>query len=293
MKLRYALFLGCTIPARGRNYELSARKVAEQLDIELVDIPEFCCCGFPVKSSFQQTALALAARNLALAEQQGLDICTLCSACNSQMAESAHLLNHDERLRTKINQELEKIDIQYGGKTEVYHFTRILFEQVGLEAIRKKITHPLDGYRFAAHYGCHYLKPSECFGRFDSPERAHSLDDLIEVTGATSVQYQDKMQCCGGSVLAVDEKLAYAMAGDKLQRLKEEGVDGLISICPFCSVMYDDNQKKIESETGIELGIPVIYLTQLLGLAMGVDPKELGLQMNKVKTKELLAKLSA
>ena len=117
------------------------------------------------------------------------------------------------------------------------------------------------------------------------------MDDLIEVTGATAVQYQDKMQCCGGSVLAVDEALAHSMAGDKLARLKEDGVDGLISICPFCSVMYDDNQKKIEAAQETDLGIPVLYLTQLLGLAMGFNPKELGLQMNKVKTKSLLEKI--
>ncbi|MCD6386047.1 CoB--CoM heterodisulfide reductase iron-sulfur subunit B family protein [Candidatus Sumerlaeota bacterium] len=293
MNDRYALFLGCTIPARGRNYEMSARQVARRLDVEFVDIAEFCCCGFPVKSTFQKTALVLAGRNLALAEQRGLDICALCSACASSLAESAHQLNHNEELRNEINMELANFGLNYNGKTNVYHFTRILYEFVGLDKIKASITRELNGFRFAAHYGCHYLKPSEYFGRFDSPERPRSLDALIEATGAEAVQYQDKLQCCGGSVLAVDENLAFQMAGDKLSRLKQEGVDALISICPFCTVMYDDNQKKIESVIEKELGIPVLYLTQLFGLAMGLGGKELGLQMNKVKTRTLLERIES
>lgn len=293
MSTRYALFLGCTIPARGRNYEMSARQVAGRLGVELVDIPEFCCCGFPVKSTFQKTALILAGRNLALAEQNGLDICTLCSACTSLMVESAYHLNHDEALRNEINNELAEFGLRYEGRTNVYHFTRILYEFVGIEKIKASITRALSGFRFAAHYGCHYLKPSEYFGRFDSPERPRSLDALIEATGAEAIQYQDKLQCCGGSVLAVDEGLALRMAGDKLSRLKQDGADALVSICPFCTVMYDDNQKKIESAIEGELGIPVLYLTQLLGLAMGMSGKELGLQMNKVKTRSLIERIES
>lgn len=272
---------------------MSARLVADKLGIEFVDIPEFCCCGFPVKASLQQTALALAARNLALAEQQGLDITTLCSACTTLMVESAHQLNHDEALRNRTNEAIAPLGLQYKGTTNVFHFTRVLYEHVGLKVLKQHMVHEFSGLRFAAHYGCHYLKPSECFGRFDSPERPRSLELLIETTGATAVQYQDKMQCCGGSVLAVDENLAYRMAGDKLARLRKARVDALISICPFCSVMYDDNQKKIEGIVEQDLLIPVLYLTQLLGLAMGVDRKELGLQMNKVKTKELLDKIDS
>ncbi len=291
MTFKYALFLGCTIPARSRNYEMSARKVAEKLDIELVDIGDFCCCGFPVKASYRMPSLALAARNLALAEKEGLDICTLCSACTTMLVEAAHELNENETLRAEVNKELAEFGLVYKGTTHVYHFTRILYEMVGLEKIREQVTRDFSGLGFAAHYGCHYLKPSECFERFDSPERPHTLDDLIAVTGAEAVQYQDKMECCGGSVLAVDETLAQRMAGDKLLRLKQRGVDGLISICPFCSVMYDDNQKKIATLLEEELDVPILYLPQLLGLAMGYERKELGLQMNKVKTKALLARI--
>lgn len=291
MNYKYALFLGCTIPARGRNYELSARKVAERLGIEFVDIPEFCCCGFPIKSSRQRAALVLAARNLALAEQRGVDICTLCSACTTLLVEADHQLKQDARLKDEVNRELSKLGLQYNGKINIYHFTRILYEVIGPATIRKSIKKDLSNFRFAAHYGCHYLKPSECFGRFDSPERPRSLDELISATGATAVQYQDKLECCGGSVLAVDEQLALKMAGDKLMRLKEAEAEALVSICPFCTVMYDDNQAKSEGVLKTTLGIPVLYLTQVLGLALGLSPNELGFQMNKVKTKGLLEKI--
>ncbi|MCD6277209.1 CoB--CoM heterodisulfide reductase iron-sulfur subunit B family protein, partial [candidate division WOR-3 bacterium] len=204
--MKYALFLGCTVPVRGMNYEIAARKVAERIGLHLVDIDEFTCCGFPVKAVDVETSFLMAARNLALAENRGLDICTLCSACTSTLTEVNKALKEDEELREIINEKLG--NVRYNGNIEVKHFARILYEDLGITELKKFIVEPLEGFRFAPHYGCHYLKPSEIYEEFDNPEAPVSLDELIMVTGAESVDYTTLKNCCGGGILGIDENVA-------------------------------------------------------------------------------------
>jgi heterodisulfide reductase subunit B len=288
--MKYALFLGCTIPARSRQYELSARKVARKLGIELVDIDNFICCGFPVKSSDKTSARILAAYNLALAEKNNLDLCALCSSCTSALTEASHQLSEHEDQRAEVNQSLGRVGLKYEGRVKVRHFARILYEEVGLDELKKHLTKRLEGLRVASHYGCHYIKPSEIYENFDQVEDPRTLDQMIALTGATVVDYSNKKRCCGGPVLAVDEKTSLAVAKEKLDDILEAGADIINLVCPFCSVMYDSNQKGIETQFNVTYNLPVLYLTQILGLAMGLDRKELGLNMNVVKTKEALAK---
>lgn len=288
--MKFALFLGCTIPARSRNYELSSRKVAERLGLDLVDLDAFICCGFPVRSANLESSTLLGAYNLALAQKQGLDICTLCSSCTSALTESAHRLDHDEAAREAVNKDLDRLGLRYEGGTLVRHMARVLYEQVGKDEIRRHVKKPLDGLRVAAHYGCHYLKPSEIYEGFDDPENPRTLDELVALTGATPVDYKDKKRCCGGPILPVDEKTSMSVAREKLDDIKAAGADAVSLVCPFCAVMYDSNQKGIASAFETEYDLPVLYLTQILGLAMGFDRKELGLNMNVVKTKDLLAR---
>lgn len=288
--MKYALFLGCTIPARARNYELSARKIADKLGIELVDLEDFICCGFPVKSGDQRSSLILGAYNLALAQTKGLNVCALCSSCTSMLAETVHHLSIDSEEREEVNKRLAPAGLHYDGGIEVKHFARILYEEVGSEEIQKHIQRPLDDLNIAIHYGCHYLKPSEVYGGFDEPEDPKTLDALVALTGAKVTQYRDSKSCCGGPVLPVDEKTALSVAKQKLDHLVDAAADALCLVCPFCSVMYDSNQKSIEAEFETTYHLPVLYLPQLLGLAMGFDRKELGLNMNVVKTKALLSR---
>ena len=289
--MKYALFLGCTVPARARNYEISVRKVAEALGIELVDVPDFSCCGYPLNSVDAETCLLLSARNLALAEEMGLPICTLCSACTGVLTETNRELQEHEEVRTQVNEKLGELNRAYNGGTEVKHFARILYEDVGIEKIKSSVKRDLSSLRFAAHYGCHYIKPSEIFEGFDDPEHPRSLDELIAAASASTVEYEDKIQCCGGGILAVDEDLALRMADSKLGHIQAAGADGISLVCPFCSVMYDDNQRKIESTLERTYGLPVLYYPQILGLALGFEEKELGFNMNRVKAKDLLAKI--
>ena len=286
--MKYALFLGCTIPARARNYELSARRVAEKTGIELVDIENFICCGFPTKAGDMNASLLMAAYNLALAQEQHLDVCALCSSCISALSEASHHLSENEEDLSRVNEQLAKVGLKYEGSPKIRHFARVLFEEVGEEKIRAQFQKDLSGLNIAAHYGCHYLKPSEVHGGFDDPEIPASLETLVALTGATVVDYPGKKSCCGGPVLPVDEKVAMSVTKGKLDNLKAAGADALCLVCPFCSVMYDGNQKSIENEYETEYKIPVLYLTQILGMAMGFDRKALGLNMNVVKTKNLL-----
>lgn len=275
-----------------KHYELSARKVAKKLGVELVDVEDFACCGNPIMSVDRETALLMAARNLSVAESLGLDICTICNGCASTLTEASKELMHDDQLRDKVNEKLKKIGRTYKGNVRVKHFARVLYEDVGLEKIKSQVKNSLEGLKLASHYGCHYLKPSSVFDKFEDPEFPRTLDELISALGAEAVEYEDKNHCCGGVILDVDDKIALTMAQKKLDHVKATGADAISLICPLCGSMYDRNQRVIERRFSVSYNLPVLYYTQVLGLALGLDPKELGLNMNRVKTSDLLSKLN-
>ncbi len=289
--MKYALFLGCTIPVRAQNYELATRKVGEILGIEFVDIPTFSCCGFPIKSVDAEESLVIAARNLAEAEEQGVNICSICSACTGVLTEANIELKNDPDLLKDVNKKLAEFGKEYKGTVEIKHLARILLEDIPEEKIREKIKVDLSELKVCPHYGCHYLRPTEIYNHFDSAENPQSLDKLIELTGAKSLKYQGRRKCCGGAVLAIDESLAMSITKEKLDSIKEVGADAIVLVCPFCSVMYESNQKKIETTYEVSYNLPVLYYPQLLGLAFGFDKKELGFNFNRVKAKELLEKI--
>ena len=290
--MKYAFFLGCTVPVRAQNYELSARKVAEKLGIELVDVPDFRCCGYPVKSVNFKGHLVMSAINLALAEKQGLNITTLCNACSVTMIEANEELKEHPEFLEEVNRELSKFGLEYKGTVNVKHFARVLYEDYGLDKLKEHITRPLEGYRFAPHYGCHFIRPSKVYAEFDDPQYPVSLDRLVEITGAEAVDYPEKQLCCGGGILGIKEEVALALSNKKLGIVKEKNADGMISICPFCSVMYEGNQKKIEKTYEKEYGIPVLYYTQILGLSMGFSSEEMGLKLNRIKPRALMEAFS-
>jgi heterodisulfide reductase subunit B2 len=292
--MRAAFYLGCTIPVRAQNFELATRRVAEALGVELVDLPAAGCCGYPARSVNMREARTAAAAVLADAAKVCDELVTICTACTGVLAETAMELEHDAAVRDTVNADLAKAGKRYDVNVRVRHLARILVEEVGDAAIREKVTIRLDGFRFAPHYGCHYLKPHEAHGDFDSVENPTTLDHLIGLTGATSVAYRGKKDCCGGACLAVDEGLALSISKHKLDSIKEQKADGIVLVCPFCSIMYDSSQKKIETENQVEYSLPVLFYPQLLGLAMGMDPKkDLGFQMNRVKANDLVERMIA
>lgn len=290
--MEYSLFLGCTVPARARNYELSTRRVAEALGIRLVDLDGSVCCGFPIKSVHYESFLLTATKNLILAEERGMDICALCSACTSMLTEVNKELGENNELREKVLKKLGiKKKFKFRNAIRVKHFARILYEDVGIDKIKSKIQKVLGALKISAHYGCHYLKPSDIYENFDDPEHPKSLGELIEATGATLVDYEERNFCCGAGTLAIDENISFSMANKKLSRIKDAGADAISLICPFCSVMYDNNQPAIESKFNGSYNLPVLYYPQLLGLALGMNKRELGFNMNRVKIDPLIKKL--
>ena len=197
-------------------------------------------------------------------------------------------------LRDQVNAELERSSgKRYNGTIQVRHIARLLYEGVGLAGLEEQVRVSLAGFKFGAQYGCHYLKPSESFDGFDSAETPHTLDDLIRITGAEAVDYRTKLDCCGGGILAADEEVALAMPRAKLQDLKESGADAMVLVCPFCDVMYEYNQRRIEKAANINIQLPVLFYPQVLGLALGIPAEELGFKLNRVKSKELNQKLAA
>jgi heterodisulfide reductase subunit B len=262
--------------------------VAKKLGITFRDNEAFGCCGFPLKSTDVMAAIVAAARNLAIAQKEGLEICALCNACAGTLNEVAHTLDHDEDLRKQVNQKLNAVGLEYGEPVRVRNFMRLLYEEVGLDAIRMAIKKPLKGIRLAPHYGCHYLKPSELNIGFDNAEVPSTLSSLIETTGAEVVQYSSLKDCCGGGVLGISEEVANSLAQKKLQDVAATQAHALVLVCPFCNVMYEGQQKKIAKSSGLDLKVPVVYYPQVLGLALGMSSDELGFKINRVKPSAML-----
>ncbi len=275
------------------NYEASARLVAERLGIGLVDIEDFSCCGFPVQSVKKYASLLLAARNLSLAEEMGLDVCVLCSACGVNLSEANHAFQGDAALLARVNSDLQAVNKHYSGKTKVKHFVRLLYQDVGLDRLKEHIRQPLSGLTVAPFYGCHYLKPSEIHDRFEDPEDPTSLEKLIELTGAKALYHANRLACCGGGVLGIDEPTAQKVAKATLDAAKETGADALVLQCGTCDVMLEVSQRKIGRAFEVEYNLPVVYYPQLLGLAMGIPQEELGFALNRIGSQEFLERVNS
>jgi heterodisulfide reductase subunit B len=287
----YAIFAGCTVQGRSLNYDISTRIIAKDLGINLVDIEGFSCCGFPISSIHHDTSYALAAINLCLAEEKGLNIITLCNSCTAYLTKVNMILKNDAEMFDKINEILKTNDLEFKGNIEVKHISRVLYEDIGTVKIKKTVEQSLEGIRIAPIYGCHYLKPSPIYNSFDDPEMPVSLDNLIKATGATAIDFPEKILCCGGAILAIDESASMGMTHIVLDAVKALEADAMATICPFCHVMYDEYQQSIGNQNNKEYDIPTLFFTQLLGLAFGHDRKELGLKYNAVNTKSLIRKI--
>ncbi len=275
--MRYAFFVGCTTLGRLWGYELATRKVTEKLGVELVDMPGSSCCGTTYLETLDhKTALAMAARNICIAEEMGLDIVTVCNGCAEVLTKANKELKEDPGLRGVINGVLSEVGKEYKGSVEVKHLVRMLKEDVGLKKIRAEVNHPLKGLRVGAHYGCHMLKPSDVM-MFDDPEAPTSLDELIEATGAESVAYPNKLECCTGPIMGIREDVTWSVGLEKVETVKMRA-DIMVTACPFCYLTYERCQLMANESPNL----PVVHYPQLLGLAMGLEYDELGLEMNKI-----------
>jgi len=290
VELKYLLFLGCAIPYRVSAYEISTRRVAEKLGIKLVEMPEYNCCGLPMDPVSHDVMLTLAARNLCVAEQQGLDIMTLCPGCAGTLRKVNKMLKEDKKLKELVNGYLKETGLEFKGTIEVKHLIQVLAEDLGFEKIKSAVQKPLNSLKVAEHNGCHILRPVKYTG-FDDPENPVMLKSLIEATGAKCLDYLDETECCGAPIIGVNEKIPLQLAKDKLSHIKEAGAQAMITICPFCHMMFDTNQSRIERMFNETFGLPVLHYPQLLGLAMGFSPEELALKELRVDASKLVSTL--
>jgi len=277
---KFALFLGCVAPLRYPGIEKATREMFKALGYDLQEMPGAGCCPAPgvIRSFNQATWLALAARNLCIAEKQGCDILTICNGCFGSLYEANHMLQEDTELLKKVNEILAEVGMKYEGKVHVRHFADVMFKDIGIEKLKQKISNPLN-MNVAVHYGCHFARPTK-IKHIDDPERPHLLDELVEWTGAKSLPYADKNMCCGagGGVRSRDAKFALSFTETKLKNMKAVNAQFIIDVCPFCHLQFDRGQKDLPG-----YDIPVIHLAQLYGLAMGLPKSSLGLEAHEIK----------
>jgi len=280
-KKRFAFFPGCLIPARHPAMESAIRSTLTNLGIEIADLDGASCCPDPIyfKSKDKMSWLSVAARNLTLAEEQGLDIFTNCSGCTATLSETHHLLE-DEELRGHVNERLGRIGRHYGGTTQVKHVAALLRDEIGYEAIKKSVKRPLSGLKVAIHYGCHLLKPSRIM-QVDDPNNPEVLEKLVEALGATPVRHSNWYLCCGKA--CQEENVPMDMMHDLLGAVHKEEAELLCLICPTCFGQFDHGQAKVAKRFEEDFHTPAIYYLQLLAFAQGVPYDELGLERQRFK----------
>ena len=276
---KYALYPGCVMPTEQYAYEVSIREVLPLLNIDLVDVEGFSCCGEPMKSMNQLMALYLSARNLALAERQDLDLFVPCPMCHLSLSECQRVMESNTEMRDRMNGMLVSEDLQYNGSIDIVHTVDLLHDHIGIEEIKKRVKKPLAGLKVATHYGCHLIRPSE-IGRPVDSENPQKMETILKVLGAEPLDYPEKLDCCGAMLSANLPESALTKTGQKLQKVQEQGFDVFIDVCPWCHRMFDSKQVKAGETVAAKLEMPVVYLTQLLGLALGVKKEKLGLELN-------------
>ena len=286
--LRYAYYPGCSLGTTAKEYDRSWRAVAEVLGIALEEIPDWNCCGAsPVHIQGPRLAAALPARNLALAEEMGADVVAPCVGCYKNLRKAAKEVHEDASLRRQVG---EAVGREFLGLVQVKHPVEVLLLDLGLEAIRERVVRPLQGLKVAPYYGCYLTRPDS---PFDTAENPQSLDRLMEAIGAEPVPYPLKTRCCGGGIFLTREELALEMSHRLLSQARRSGADCMVVACPLCDMLLDAYQGRVEAHLGVRHNMPVLYFSQLMGLALGVDEDRLGFAMRFVSPEPVLAKLRA
>ncbi len=290
--MKYAYFPGCSVEASAQEYEKSTMAVNKVLGIEFIEIPDWNCCGSidAVHAYNPKLSLCLSARNFSIVEGMNLDIVTLCSACFFTLSRAGKMLREDSDLKCAVNRIINDAGLKPTGEVKVRHYLDVLVNDVGFEKIAENVKIPLKGLKVAPYYGCLLVRPPQ-IKSFDDPEHPKSMDRIVEALGGESMHYNDKTRCCGASLVLTDESVMLEMTKDILLSAKNLGADCIVTPCPMCHFNLDAKQKEIESHYGLRINMPILYFTQLMGIAFGLGSKELGLNRNIVSPSKIFKRL--
>ncbi len=279
---KYAFYPGCA--AKGASKELyeSTTAVIEKLGLDMVELPQFSCCGAGVLEEVKDVLdMAVNARNLAYAEREGRDIVTVCSTCLLVLKKAKYHLDNDDDLRKEVNEILSEAGLEYKGEVDVKHFHWVLLDELGEEGIREKVVNPLKGLKVYPYYGCHTIRPAEVLG-YEHSENPSSLERLISALGGEPVRGERRLECCGFHAFWPSPQISMQLTGLNLKDAREIGADCIVTPCPLCHMNLDTNQSRALKAVGESFSIPVLHVPQLVGLALGIEPKSLGLHRNFV-----------
>jgi heterodisulfide reductase subunit B len=285
----YAYYPGCSLTATGRAYDESSRAVAEPFGLHAEELEDWNCCGATSYMSVRELlAMAISARNLALAQRKGMNILAPCSACFTVLRKTDHYLQEMPALRKKVNNVLHAAGLSYEpGSVRVHHPLEITVRQGGAQRVRERVKNPLKGLKVAPYYGCQIVRPEV---DFDNPEFPTTLDELMTTLGATVVYYPVKSRCCGASLMASNEAAAIRLCKNLLLCAQQNGADCIVTVCPLCQMNLDAFQTEINSRYGTSFNIPVLYFTQIMGVAMGLPAQALGIGRELIPARPLLAR---
>lgn len=274
--MRYAYYPGCASESTARDQHQSSLAVSRALGIELVEIPGWTCCGAtPAHHTDPVLAAALSAANLAAAREMEMDVVVNCAACYSRLKSANHQIKNRSGMRENVS---EAMGQDYDGSVRVRHLVEVLLEDVGEARLKEAVVKPLGDLAVAAYYGCLLVRPNEVTG-FDDPENPTSLERLVSVMGGNALDWPCKLDCCGNSMsMTTRSDLVVGFVDRILGMAGDAGAECVVVACPLCQVNLDIRQEDIRMATGREHGLPVIYLTQLLGLSLGLGREELGME---------------
>jgi heterodisulfide reductase subunit B2 len=272
---KYAYFPGCSLEKVAWSYNDSSIETAKILGVELQELADWNCCGATAYSHVDQLlAYTLVARNLAQAEKEGLDMVAPCSACYKNSYFANKYIKEDADLSEHINYALEEDDLQFNGSIDVHHIIDIYANEVGVEGIKAKVKKPLEGLKVAAYYGCQIVRPRKGAEDLEDPQ---FFEDIVKAMGAEAVDYPDRLRCCSASLIMTSRRAALDMVQKLLQSAVNSGADVIATACPLCQVNLECYQLQVNEEFGTKYKVPVMYFTQLLGLALGIPKKKLGI----------------
>jgi len=290
--MEYLYYPGCSLESSGKPYDESLRAVFRALGIGLRQLEDWNCCGATMYMSVNEAlSLAISARNLALAEQAGFrDLIAPCSACYTVLLKTNRFLRESPELRAKVDQLLGQVGLKYSLGVKVRHPLDVLVNEVGVEAIASAAKRSLEGVAFAPYYGCQIVRPER---GFDDAEFPLTMDTLFQRLGARAAYFPLKTRCCGGMLMTTFPDVCLQLVKDLVECAAENGAQCIVTTCPLCQVNLEAYQKRVNKMFGTSYQVPVMYFTQLLGVALGCSEKELGLQRNLIPWRAPISVLAA